>query len=143
MCSFLYFCLFIQLHSPDAVISFPQLRKRVRVCVCARGYSLNQIPERMFMSLLICTRSFLYRCIEVEVVFLEAAVPSSAARWQCCSSLRPKGKSVHAWRICYHKSGLISIQHFIVLLLTPELPLYINSIQVWKIVSLQLEREQF
>lgn len=78
------------------------------------------------------------------------AVTSPATRWQCCNSLRaqrgkknkktPPKPSVHAWRVCYHKSRLISIQHFIVLRLAPEPPLGINSIQVWKIVSLQLEK---
>lgn len=64
MC-FFCFCFFIQLNSSYAIISFPWLHVRAWMC----AYSLYQIPERMFMSLMNYTRSFLYHCTGVLMVF--------------------------------------------------------------------------
>lgn len=62
------FVSFWRFHSAFSLMFSTFLCMNVLMCVHADAYSLYQIDEKMFMSLMIYTRSFVYRCTEVELV---------------------------------------------------------------------------
>lgn len=88
MC-FLYFCFSIRLHSSYSVISFPNCM-RVHECECiflvSNTWKDADVPDELHKVILVPLH---WSGGGIFTANFKAAVDFSAARWQCCDSLRP------------------------------------------------------